>query len=175
MGVYSAGTIVTNGVEVPIEVDDNGQWRASYAGENIYTDSRDKLKGRLDRLTKKTKQAVEIHVIRVKEREGWRDAGISVAQAILTGIHSANGNVLAKVKLGGRWQSEQLSSWSRDGMYVGSDTSKEELEEYGRLIKVQAETRKAINAWVERHRIDPKAAVERALQAQSGEGAEPTA
>lgn len=172
MAKYSAGTITTNGVEVPIEVDDQGRWRAEYAGERLYADTRSQLEGKLSRLTKKTKQAVEIHVIRVKENEGWANPGITVAQAVLTGIHSANGNVLSKVKLGGKWQSEQLSGWRQDGMYVGADTTKEELEEYGRLIRVRAETLKAINEWVKRHEIKPKDAVETALRAQSGQSDE---
>lgn len=171
MANYSAGTVTTNGVEVPIEVDDQGRWRATYAGENLYADTRSQLEGKLSRLTKKTKQAVEIYVIRIKENESWTNPGITVAQAILTGIHSANGNVLAKIKLGGKWQSQQLSGW-KDGTYVGGDTSKEELEEYGRLIRVRAETKHAIDEWTKRHEIRPKTAVETALKAQSGQSDE---
>lgn len=172
MSVYSAGTITTNGVEVPIEVDYQGRWRAEYAGERLYADTRSQLEGKLSRLTKKIKQAVEIHVIRVKENAGWTGPGIKVAEAVLTGIHSANGNVLAKIKLGGKWQNQQLTGWSRDGMFVGADTTEEELKEYGRLIKTRDETRRAIEAWVKHHEIKPKDAVEQALKAQSGQSDE---
>jgi hypothetical protein len=168
MSLYPAGTLTTNGVEVPVHVDDNGQWRAEYAGQSLLADSKDKLKGKLDRLTKKTKASVEIHVIRIQEKQSWAEPGILVNEAVLTGIHSANGNVLAKHKIGGRWQSEQLSGWSRDGIYVGGDTSREELEEYGRLIRVRAETRKAIDEWEKAHVLKPKEVVERALKAVTG-------
>jgi hypothetical protein len=169
MAEYAAGTITTNGVDVPITVDDDGRWRSQYAGEYLFADTRDKLKGKLDRLTKKTKQSVEVHVFQIKERATYAEAGIRVAEAILTGIHSANGNVLAKVKIGGKWQSVQLSGWGSDnGQFAGADTTREELEEYGRLIRVRAETRKAINEWEQRHMIRPKDVVEQALKAASG-------
>lgn len=169
MAEHAAGTITTNGVDVPITVDDDGRWLARYAGEYLHADTRDKLKGKLDRLTKKTKQSVEVHAFQIKERFPYADAGITVAEAVLTGIHSANGNVLAKVKIGGKWQSVQLSGWGSDsGRFAGADTTREELAEYGRLIRVKAETNKAINEWEHRHMIKPKDVVERALKAASG-------
>ncbi len=169
MAEYAAGTITTNGVDVPITVDDDGRWRATYAGEYLYADTRDKLKGKLDRLTRKTKQSVEVHAIRIKQRATFADGGITVAEAILTGIHSANGNVLAKVKIGGKWQSVQLTGWGRDdGQFAGADTTREELEEYNRLIRVRVETNKAIDVWERSHLIKPKEVVEQALKAASG-------
>jgi hypothetical protein len=169
MAQYEAGTITTNGVDVPVKVDDDGNWRAEYAGKFLSADTREKLKGQLSRLTKQTRASVEVHVIRIKENESWANPGIVITRGVLTGLHSGTGNVLSKWDVRGKQVSEQITGWGGPRtIYVGHDTSPEELEEYGRLIRVRAETRRAIDKWEERHTLQPKAVVENALKAVQG-------
>lgn len=173
MGKWDAGVISVNDVEIPVQVDDyNGRWSAEYAGQRLSTDTRDQLRGRLDRLTKKTRTAVEVHVVRIKPYAGYGPGNITIARGKLTGLHAGTGNVLAAWQIRGKTEREQITGWGSSGtLYVGGDTTDEALAEYNRLQKELEEIRVQRDAWVKAHEIKPKDAVQRAIEAAQG-GAE---
>lgn len=169
MTLWDAGTITTNGIDVPVQVDDyNGNWKAEYAGKHLSYETRDKLVNALARLTKKTKAEVAVPVIRIKAYRGWGDGDITIARGVLTGLHSGNGNVLATWTVRGTAMKEQITSDSSTS-YVGSDTTDEQLAEYNRLLRLKAQTLREIRDWETAHQIKPKDAVETALNAKAGD------
>lgn len=172
MAKWDAGTITTNGVDVPVQVDDyDGKWSAQYAGKNLSHETRDKLVAALGRLTKQAKVEVAVPVIRITEYQGWDIGNIKVARGYLTGIHSGNGNVLATWAVRGTEMKEQIT---RDNgvSYVGGDTTDSDLDEYNRLLRIKADTLKKIHAWNKAHGVDVRKAVEVALDAKAGSGDE---
>lgn len=168
MAKWDAGSITVNGVEVPVQVDDyNGKWAASYAGQHFSFETRAQLERKLSALTKKTKVTVEVHVIRVQGYRGWGPGNVTVTRGTLTGIHSGTGNVLAAWTVRGTVQKEQITRDS-DVIYVGGDTADEALKEYNQIEKNLAVLRERRTDWLKRHKIDPKDAVQRAIDAASG-------
>lgn len=170
MTKWDAGTITTNGVETPVQVDDySGKWHADYAGKNLSYETRDKLEAALKRLTKQTKVEVEVHVIRVRPYSGWSDDGgnIVVTRGTLTGLHAGTGNVLADWTVRGQSQKEQLTRDSNI-VYVGGDTSDEALSEYNHIRRTIATANRAKGVWEKAHVVEPKAIVEAAIRAKSG-------
>lgn len=169
MTLWDAGTITTNGIDVPVQVDDcDGSWVTVFAGTRLSAETRDKLEGRLSRLTKKTKIEVAVPVIRIKAYRGYGDGNITVARGTLTGIHSGNGNVLATWVVRGTEVKEQITHESGTS-YVGADTTDEQLAEYNRLRILARQTQREITDWERSHEIRPKDAVETALAAQAGD------
>jgi len=170
MAMWDAGTITTNGIEVPVQVNDyTGRWTAEYAGKSLSYETRDKLAAALGRLTKQTKVEVAVPVIRVKEYRGYGDGNITVVRGVLTGLHSGNGNVLATWSVRGTAMKEQITHESGTS-YVGSDTTDEQLAEYNRLLRLEKKTMREIRDWEKAHQIKPKDAVETALDAKAGSG-----
>lgn len=172
MAMWDAGTITTNGIEVPVQVDDyTGRWTAVYAGKSLSYDTRYKLTAALARLAKKTKIEVEVPVIRIKEYRGYGDGNITVARGVLTGLHSGNGNVLATWIVRGTEVKEQIT-YESGTSYVGADTTDEQLAEYNRLRILAKQTQREITDWERSHQIRPKGAVETAIEAKVGSGDE---
>lgn len=171
MAQWEAGTITVNDVDVPVKVDDvSGKWTADFAGQHLSTDTREQLKGKLDRLTRKTKVSVEVHVIRVRVGSGISDGRTTVIRGKLTGIHGGTGNVLAAWEVRGQVQREQITGWGQtDTVYVGGDTPDEALKEYAEIQQQLADLRGRREAWERRYKIKPKDAVEQAIRAAGGE------
>lgn len=168
MAKWDAGSITVNDVKVPVQADDyNGQWTAEYAGQSLSFETRAQLERKLSALTRKTKVTVEIHVIRVREYRGWGPGDVTVTRGVLTGIHSGTGNVLAAWTVRGTVQKEQITRDS-EVIYVGGDTSDEALKEYNQIEKDLAVLRERLTEWLKLHKIDPKDAVQRAIDAVSG-------
>lgn len=167
---WDAGTITTNGVEVPVQIDDySGEWHAEYAGQYLRTETRKQMEGKLARLTKKAKVTVEVHVIKIRQSESWTGGDIRVTRGVLTGIHSGTGNVLAAWTVRGQVQKEQVTDWSQVRVdYVGGDTTDEELAEYNLILKELKELQDRKSKWLKRHEIEPKDAVQRAIDAVTG-------
>lgn len=169
MAVYEAGSITTNGVEVSIKVNDDGDWTAEYAGKHLSSDTRDKLKGKLARLTRGAKVELEIPVIRT-EIKGLGGDTVVVRRGVLTGVHGGTGNVLAAWMVRGQTVKEQITGWESSSLdYVAGDTTDEELKEYAGIIRSLSELRDREDKWLRRHRIDPKKVVETAIQARLGQ------
>lgn len=161
-------TYVSNGVEVEIDFDPHsGSFSATAGGKYVTNEKFANLKAAIDRATKSARVEVEVHVIRIKALSSWSGGGIKTVPAVLTGLHGANGNVLATLNFKGAPQKVQLTS-ERDISFVGGDTPQEDLREYNRLMMLLAETRKQIQEWERKHIIVPKSAVERAIAAKSG-------
>lgn len=171
---HPAGTIISNDIEIPVTVSDlSGSWQAEYMGRRLSSETRDKLKASLDRLTKKEKVSVEIPVIRVSlpdRNTAFGNGRITVTRGVLTGLHAGTGNVLAAWTVRGQVQREQITSWGRnEKIYVGGDTTDEELQAYGELVAESLRLKRAIAEWERRHEVKPKEVVERAIEARLGD------
>lgn len=161
-------TYTSNGVDVPVKFDAySGSFTAEAGGKRLSNEKYAGLKAAIDRATKSAKVEVEVHVIRVKEIASWSGGGITSTRAVLTGLHGANGNVLATIDFRDNPQKVQLTH-ERGVSFVGGDTTPAALAEYDRLLKLKTETAKLIGAWERAHEIKPKDAVERAIAAKSG-------
>lgn len=170
MTEYEAGSITVNDIEVPIKVDDGGNWLAAFAGQSLSYDTRDKLQNRLATLTKKTKVTVDVAVAKISPKGGYGAMGITCRRGRATGIHGGNGNVLAEWDVRGQTVKEQVTSWgSNDSFYVGGDVTDEEIAAYNELVKAKAELVEKIFTWEKRNKIDLKKAVEAAIQAKAGQ------
>lgn len=167
MADYDAGVITTNGVDVPIKVDDNGAWRAAYAGKLLTADTRDKLKGKLARLTKTTRVEVSVPIIAIDPGRGYGTYSIKVKRGVGTGFHGANGNVLVTWTVRGKEVKEQVTSYG-SGLFVAGDTTDEQLDEYNRIEVQLGKLRDERAAWLKAHQIQPKDVVQRAIDARLG-------
>jgi hypothetical protein len=165
MATYSAGEISTNGIAVPVEVDDQtGNWVTTYGGRHLSADTRDKLKATLSRLTKVAKAEVEVHMIEVTHK-GL--SGIARRRGTATGLHGSNGNVLITWDAAGRRGpvKEQLSGWGGGNDFVAGDVTDEELKHYAYLVIAEAQAKAARFDWWNEHTIDSKEVVQRAIDA----------
>lgn len=167
MSSYDAGEITTNGVSVPIKVTDDGDWTAEYAGQHLRTDSRDKLKGRLARLTRSSKVEVAVPVVKVR-LAGLGNDTVVVTRGVAYGLHGGTGNVMVTWTIKGKETKEQLSSYGYSETYIAGDVTDEELKDYAAMMKAKAELRSREEGWLKRHRIDPKKAVQQAIEARMG-------
>ncbi len=159
MAMHPAGEIITNGITVPVEVDDEtGNWVTTYGGQRLSADTQAKLKGKLSRLTKIAKTEVEVRIIEVTHKE---TGGITHRRGTATGLHGANGNVLVIWDaIGSRLPAkQQLSGWSSGSNYVAGGVTDEELKQYAVLVIAEAEAKIARSKWWGAHKIVPKTAV----------------
>lgn len=168
MAKWSAGQIEANGVVVPIEVNDHGDWTAEYDGRTLAYPTREKLENSLKRLTKRAAVVVAVSVVSIEETHSSA-RGI---RSTVTGIHGANGNVLITLHKGGRHGDvkEQVSVRYRSpsGLWFGGDVTDEQIAEYSRLVKAEAEAREARRQMRERLSIDLLKTTERAVEAHTG-------
>jgi hypothetical protein len=169
MQTFDAGFIETNGVTIPIQVTDRGDWRAEYDGRIQSYPTREKLEARLKTLTRQSAVKVEIPVVRVTRSHD----GATRVRATLTGIHGANGNVLGTLHYGGRRGDikEQFArTYGSSGeLWFGGDVTDEQIAEYAELRRVKYEAEKAVQAAEARYEIkDIKAVVQRAVDTVRG-------
>lgn len=169
MNEYPAGVISANGIDVPIKVTDSGKWEAEINGRTWSYETRDKLEASLKRQTKQATVKVAVPVVAVKV--GW--GTVSWVRGTLTGIHGANGNVLAVWHHGGQRGDikEQISTgYGSQSGYFGGDLTDEQLTEYARLVQVAHEADQARRKAEKAYEIRPKDTVIRAIEAQAGSG-----
>lgn len=168
MATHLAGTYTSNGVDIQLSVNDvTGKWEAEFAGRTWSYETLDKLKAALDRQTKKTRVEVEVAAVKVIHYRGWGIGDSTIQRGVLTGIHSGTGNVLSAWDNKGTTVKEQITRTS-GVTFAAGDTSDKELAEYNRLLRLKAETIKAIQEWERRHEIEPKQVVENAIAARVG-------
>lgn len=170
---YAAGSITTNGIEVPIQVDTQGYWKAEYAGHQLAYETREKLENRLKNLTRKTKTEVAVPVTRISVARGWGKVSVSRRRGVATGLHAGNGNVTVSWEADGRRAAvkEQIVTGygsSSDTLYVGGDVTDEQVAEYGRLLEAKRVAVEAVSAWEKAHEIRVKKVVEAAIEAKAG-------
>jgi hypothetical protein len=169
MRKFDAGSIEANGITIPIQVDDQGNWLAEYDGRTLSYPAREKLENSLKRLTKRAAVVVAVSVVNVeKSYDRARHT-----RATATGIHGANGNILVTLHKGGRIGDvkEQVSARYGSygsGLWFGGDVTDEQIAEFSRLIKAHKEAKEAMEAMENRLRIDLFKAVETAVAAVSG-------
>lgn len=168
MEKYPAGQVETNGVTVPIFVDDHGNWTAEYGGRVQSYPTREKLENRLKTLTRQATVRVEVPVVRVIKK--YDDAEFT--RATLTGIHGGNGNVIGVLHFGGRRGDvkEQFTrSYDSSELFFGGDVTDEQLQEYAALRRAEYEARDAVRKAEERFAVrDVKALVQRVIDARAG-------
>jgi hypothetical protein len=166
---YSAGKIETNGVTVPILVNDQGEWRAEYDGRTLVYPTREKLEAAIKRLTKRAAVVIEMAAVRIEKTAD----GVRRVRATFTGIHGANGNALATLHFSDRRGDvkEQISFryGSQAGLWFGGDVTDEEIAKFGHLIKVANEAKQAVDRMQGRLQIDLQKAIERAVAARTPE------
>lgn len=164
MAQHSAGTITANGVSVPIFVTDQGDWTAAHAGRELRYESREKLEAAIKRLTKTTTTPVAVDFVRIEKRG---DQGIVRTRGTATGIHSGNGNVLVvwHTRHGGdqKDQTKPAGGWHSTTADFG-DVSDEVLAEYRDLVIAKAQAEAAERAFVDKHKIDLKDEVLKAIK-----------
>jgi hypothetical protein len=130
--------------------------------------TREKLENRLKALTRHAAVRVEIPVVKVERTYD----GARFVRATLTGIHGANGNVLAVLHHGGRRGDikEQLArSFNSAEAFFGGDVTDEQLQEYAALRLAKYEAEQAVRKAEARYEIkDVKALVQRTIDSMSG-------
>lgn len=169
MNKYDAGAIEANGVTVPVQVTDQGDWQAEYDGRTLRYPARDKLEAALKRLTKRAAVVVAVPVVQIEKRHNR----VTRTRATATGIHGANGNVLVTLHKGGRQGDvkEQVSARygsHGSGLWFGGDVTDEQILEFSRLVTAAYEAKQAVDAMEERLSINLFKAVETAVAAVSG-------
>lgn len=165
MPSFDAGEITTNGVSVPIQVDDYGNWTARFAGKYVSADTRDRLKGKLSRLTKATKVDVAVPVVLVKSG-GPNGGAVTIRRGVLTGIHSSNGNVLVTWTIRGQEVKEQITGLGFNDLFVTGDVKDAELSELAEIRKELAALQDRHLKWSRAREISPKEAVQAAIDAR---------
>jgi hypothetical protein len=92
------GQIEVRGKSIDYTVDGDGMFSAELNGETFKTESLRQLKDKL--LARAGKKPLNIPVTKVEETERWRShsgkALLEFTDGILTGIHSANRNLIVK-------------------------------------------------------------------------------
>jgi hypothetical protein len=168
MANYDVGTIETNGVTIPIQVNTVGQWLAEYDGRTLAYPTREKLEAALKRLTKRAAVVVSVPVVKIEKKYD----GVARVRATATGIHGANGNVLVTLHHGGRRGDVKEQESARysygSSLWFGGDVTDEQIAEFDRLIKAHKAAKEAMDAMEKRLKIDLSKAVETAVAAQSG-------
>lgn len=170
MANWDAGIITTNGIEVPVTVEDiNGQWQATYGGQHLAADTRDKLKAKLARLTRVARTEIEVRIVKVESSS--HSGRVTRRRGTITGKHGANGNVLVTwddTDRNGKQIKEQLSRYGGGGLYLAGDVTDEEIAQYGQLRVAQAEADEAVRTWVKAREISPSDTADRAINAHLG-------
>lgn len=164
---YDAGEITTNDVTVPVQVDDLGRWMAEYAGQHLFADTRDKLKGKLARLTRTAKVEVSVPLVLLTTSGIGQDT-LNVKRGVAYGIHGGTGNVMVTWTIRGKEVKEQISRFGYSDEYVAGDTTDEQLKEYAEIIRELSVLRDRKAKWLKAHEIKPKEAVQRAVEARLG-------
>lgn len=170
MTEYPAGQVEANGVTVPIYVDDRGNWCAEYDGRTLGYPTREKLENSIKRLTKRAAVVVAVPVVRINENYN----GVTRTRATVTGIHGANGNVLVTLHKGNRLGdikeqvSTRYSGGAPEGLWFGGDVTDEQITEYSRLVKAEADAKEARRQMRDRLSINILKAAETAIAAVSG-------
>ena len=170
MTEYPAGQVEANGVTVPITVDDSGEWCAKYDGRTLAYPTREKLENALKRLTKRAAVTVAVPVVRINESYD----SFTRTRATVTGIHGANGNVLVTLHKGNRLGdikeqvSARYSGGAPEGLWFGGDVTDEQITEYSRLVKAEADAKAARRKMRDRLSINILEAAKTAIAAVSG-------
>lgn len=163
MANHDAGVISANGVDIPIQVTDEGEWIAEYDGRTLHYPLREKLDGALRRLTKRAAVQVAVPVVQINKQHNRALR----TRATVTGVHGANGNILVTLHKGGRIGDvkEQISSRfsTQVGLWFGGDVTDEQIAEYSALVSAEYEAAQARRAMENLLKVDLFKVAEAAL------------
>lgn len=157
---YPAGKLTVRGQDFEIFTDDQGRWVAYIDSSPILADSRDKLRDALMKATKQAATKVAVPFIRVTTRQGRE---VRIDHGTATGIHSANGNVLARF---GERGSEQLTHGWGNVTYLREGT---DMDRWRELSDAARAANAAFSAFVAEHKIELSQAVQAELNKVMGE------
>lgn len=162
--MWDAGTVTKNGVEVQIKVDTEGNWYANVGDQQLAAPTKPELVKKIDKATKRVAQEVTVPFTSVSLTRHWNTGKIvrTVRSGVAYGLHSGNGNVLARWDDNG--EKTQLDRYDR-----GTDTkfvplTSEEADEYASLYVAQVKAQKAVDEWVKARKIDLRQTVIDALE-----------
>jgi len=162
--MYDAGTVTKNGIEVPVKVDTDGQWRAQVGEDQLIAATKAELVKKIDRVTKKVSQTVSIPFtsVQLSQRHDGR-VNRQVRQGVATGIHSGNSNILVLWTDNG--ERAQVDRWSNGGRDKFVPLTPDEADEYTRLYVAQVKAQRAVSEWEQAHKINLRQEVTAALEA----------
>lgn len=167
MEKYEAGTISKHGIELPVFVDEDGNWSVTHAGRYLHSGTKDGLAAQVGKLIKTATVKVNIPFT-VLSRNAFRTA-VGVRRGVATGIHSANGNVLARWDSG---EAEQLGSVGHNYGTMG-DLTPEQAAEWVRLDVAQQRAAQTLHDFERAHILSlthaVKTAVDKAAEAADRE------
>jgi hypothetical protein len=162
MSRTSIGHETIDGVKFDIAVDSTGLFWATFDGNEISASTRKVVVDKL-REAIRTAKHVAVPASLVKDPHWRRNRADKpvVTHIILTGIHGSNRNVLYREDRKGAKGGEQLSSYDGDCMRRLTD---EEVATHLELWLAHQAAAKALEAWVEEHKIHPEQVVKDAAQ-----------
>lgn len=160
MAEYPVGSVTRNGVTVEMRVDDTGTWKADIGRDYLRYDTRDKLVGGIDRVTKKLAKQVRVPFSRVAASQSTGE--IRVKHGAVTGVHAGNGNLMVT------WADGKKEQMAREyGHEDLAPLSPGEIKTLAELTKAATQARNAREEFVGARSIRLRDLTEKALE--SGE------
>jgi hypothetical protein len=142
---YPAGEIEVRGTRYQVRVDDAGRWLAVYQDAMRASDTKEHLREQLLVLTKKAAAKVSVRFSRIDRKGGYSGGSLYNRIGTATGIHQANGNVLARWD-GAGGKSEQITERYSSDYFVPPLTD-DEAAEIIRLTEAVSEAQNALSAY----------------------------
>jgi hypothetical protein len=131
-----------------VRVAEAGYFSAEYLDQDFTGDTREELREKLMRATKKNATQIAVH-FEIRSGEGHVKTGT------VTGVHAANGNMLITWGNGSKVQ-DHIYSAQRP-------LTKAERDEWDRLYRASKDANAALRAFEDRTKLNLREAVERAL------------
>lgn len=138
----------------------NGKFRATVEGHEYTAESEkaliDKLRASLRTAKARLKLPITIiNVVPKKSQWGHQSSwgiGIGTRHAIITGLHAQNNDLLIEDEAGTK-ERKRGHSWSSDGLVCRRMTPAQ-IDEYVALAQAAESTKKALDAFEERYKIE---------------------
>jgi hypothetical protein len=112
------------------------------------------LKGCEDAVRRRVREAVKLAIdATMVSDNGWRDEKAKFEDVVVTGLHGSNGNILYKDCDGDPRQSGYGAQFLRR-------LSTGEKADYLGLVRARRHAQDACTAWIDKHRMDVKQALE---------------
>lgn len=148
---YPAGEIEANGQQVPVQVNDDGQFHADFGGKRYTAPTKDKLAPKLRAASKA--HAVEVAVPFIHDR------GRGIVRGVATGLHSGNGNLLVRWPNGEKAQLTNFAAYPGTRCDLLADMPDDQIARWTELRKAVDDANTALYEFTKQWTLDPKAAV----------------
>jgi hypothetical protein len=145
MTMYEAGSITKHEVEIPVRVDDQGRWHATYEGNSVDASSKSALAAQVGKLAKKATVKVEIRFTILDQRS--YAAAHAVKRGTATSIHARSGQVMVRWDNG---SSEQLTGYPT----TLGDLTPDEATQWVTLNAAQRQATEAMSSFVKAREIN---------------------